>query len=193
MKKLQDLALIESGSPQFRISAGPDTAPLYALYGQQEVESDLFGYSSQPDERKHIRTFDEVCTLSEGDVVFSLISGISAMVGKQHQGFLFTQNYIKIAPKSDLDSQYLVYLLNEDTSIKKQFLQGLQGSAILKYAVKQVKDLRIPKLPDLDNQRAIGQVYFYQLKLESLKIHVAKIETQIMFNKLREENDKWAN
>lgn len=193
MKKLRNLAAIESGSPQFRIAEGPKAAPEYHLYGQREIELDLHGSFDRLLEQKTIRTFDEVGTVATGDVVFSLISGTSAIVGEQHHNYLFTQNFIKLVPHSDVDSRYLVYLLNEDPGIKRQLRQGLQGSSILKYTLKQLKDLCVKDLPEREAQVIIGQLYFNQLRLEFLKTNVVKNETKIILNKLREENEKWAN
>lgn len=57
----------------------------------------------------------------EGDIIFSLISGKATIVGARHQGYLFTQNYVKIITDEKIDSKYLVYILNEDKFIAKPF------------------------------------------------------------------------
>lgn len=44
---------------------------------------------------KVIRTNDKVRILFDGDLVFSLISGKAGIVRKKHEGYLYTQNYIK--------------------------------------------------------------------------------------------------
>lgn len=180
-----------SGSPQFRITEVFDAdAPLYTYYGQLDMADDLVDIISPNVDNKQVRTRDKVNTLYTGDVVFSLISGISTIVRKAHEGYLYTQNYVKLIPNENVDSQYLVYLLNEDKSIKKQFLTGLQGSQVLKYTLKQVKELALPELPSIEKQQMIGEVYFNQLRLQALRNRAANSETTILLAKLEEASGK---
>src|SRR5690606_37539438 len=133
------------------------------------LEDDLVGLASDGSDNKQVRTYDQVSTLCQGDVVFSLISGKCAIVGVNHQGYLYTQNYVRLVANEGINSKYLVYLLNEDQFIKKQLQVGLQGSQVLKYTLKQVKELELPKMPRLEKQRTIGELYFNQLRLVALK------------------------
>lgn len=185
MKKLSSVVEFVSGSPQFRIKeALDDQAPLYTFYGQQDIENDLVGIAPNGCDDKKVRTFDPVNTLFPGDVVFSLISGKSALVAANHQGYLYTQNYVKLVTSEKIDSKYLVYLLNEDRFIKKQFQMGLQGSQVLKYTLKQLRGLELPGLPAMERQRLTGELYFNQLRLEALKNRAANLETVIILEKL---------
>ncbi|WP_018213517.1 restriction endonuclease subunit S [Desulfitobacterium hafniense] len=187
MKRLEDVVELVSGSPQFRIKeAFDDRAPLYTYYGQSDLEDDWIGMDSNRSDSKHVRTFDKVNTLCQGDVVFSLISGKSTLVGENHHGYLYTQNYVKLVTGKRVDAKYLVYLLNEDQSIKKQLQMGLQGSQVLKYTLKQVKELELPDLPTIEKQRLIGELYFNQLRLEALRKRAANSERAIVLEKLRE-------
>ncbi|MDU2242461.1 MAG: restriction endonuclease subunit M [Paenibacillus sp.] len=191
MRKFEDMVEFVSGSPQFRIKETTDTtAPLYTYYGQSDLDADLVGMDTNGSDGKQVRTFDKVNTLGQGDIVFSLISGKSTIVGAKHQGYLYTQNYVKLVPGNKVDSNYLVFLLNEDPSIKKQFQMGLQGSQVLKYTLKQVKELELPDLPTIDKQRMIGELYFSQLRLEALRTRVANSETTIVLEKLREASNQ---
>jgi Type I restriction modification DNA specificity domain. len=191
MRRLEDMVEFVSGSPQFRIKETSDEkAPLYSYYGQPNLEADLVGIDSNGIDDKQVRTFDKVNTLCQGDVVFSLISGKSTIVGVKHQGYLYTQNFVKLVDGKKIDSKYLVFLLNEDQSIKKQFQMGLQGSQVLKYTLKQVKELELPDLPKLDRQRMIGELYFNQLRLEALRTRAANSETTIVLEKIREASNK---
>jgi len=191
MKRLEDVVELVSGSPQFRIKeVFDDKAPLYIYYGQSDLEEDLVGMDSNRSDSKQVRTFDKVNTLCQGDVVFSLISGKSTLVDENHQGYLYTQNYVKLVTDEKVDAKYLVYLLNEDQSIKKQVQMGLQGSQVLKYTLKQVKELELPDLPAIETQRLIGELYFNQLRLEALRNRAANSETIIVLEKLREASRK---
>ncbi len=191
MRRLDNVVKFISGSPQFRIKeAFDDKAPLYIYYGQPNIEEDLNGIDYNNSDSKKVRTFDKVNTLCEGDVVFSLISGKSAIVAASHQGYLYTQNYVKLVTNKKIDSKYLVYLLNEDKFIGKQFQIGLQGSQVLKYTLKQVKQLELPDFPTIEKQRIIGDIYFNQLRLCALRNRAANLETAILFEKLRGLSNK---
>jgi hypothetical protein len=188
MTGTQDAIGIElvSGYPQFRIKESADaSAPRYTYYGQPEIEDDLVDLEINKVENKWIRTFDEVSTVKKGDVLFSLISGKATLVRDNHQGYLFTQNYVKFILEGKIDSKYLIYLLNEDASIKKQFQIGLQGSMVLKYTVKQLRELVLPELPSLEKQTLVGELYFNQLRLQALRKRAAALETAIALEKLK--------
>ena len=187
MKKLSELVGLVSGSPQFRITEVFDEkTPFFTYYSQADLTEDLVGITSEDVKNKQVRTNDKVNTLCDGDVVFSLITGIATIVSKEHEGYLYTQNYVKLLPSHNIDSKFLVYLINESKTIKKQFMVGLQGSQVLKYTLKQLKELEMPKIPPADKQKIIGQVYFNQLRLQALRNRVAELETTIRLAKLEE-------
>lgn len=191
MRKLSGVVEFVSGSPQFRITEVFDVnAPLYTYYAQSDLDDDLVDIVSANVDNRQVRTQDKVNTLCTGDVVFSLISGTSTIVRKVHEGYLYTQNYVKLIPNEKVDSKYLVYLLNEDKSIKKQFMMGLQGSQVLKYTLKQVKELELPELPSTRKQQMIGEVYFNQLRLQALRNRAANSETTILLAKLEEASGR---
>lgn len=187
MNKLSKRVEFVSGSPQFRITEVLDrNAPLYTYYGQSDIDDDLVDLLSPAVSSKQVRTQDTVNTLLEGDVVFSLISGVATLVRKAHEGYLYTQNYVKLIPNKTIDPKFLIYLLNEDKSIKKQLLRGLQGSQVLKYTLRQVKELVLPELPSLKKQQLIGDVYLSQLRLQTLRSRAANAETTLLLAKLEE-------
>ena len=80
----------------------------------------------------------------------------------------------------------MVYLLNENKAVRKQFARGMQGSQVLKYTVKQVKELEIPAFPSLDRQKIIGDIYFKQLRLAAIKERAIRFENAITLQKLEE-------
>lgn len=187
MKKIQDVCELVSGTPQFRISESFDeNTPVYYFYGQSEIECDLIGMDLGVEVRKKVRTFDIVNTVKSGDVIFSLISGKASLVSAFHSGFLFTQNYIKIVVPKSIDEKFLIYILNENVNIKRQLQTGLQGSMVLKYTIKQLRELELPKLPLIEKQKIIGEVYFNQLRLQALRNRAASTETTIVLEKIKE-------
>ncbi|WP_405131405.1 restriction endonuclease subunit M [Paenibacillus sp. FSL H8-0317] len=165
-------------------------APLYTYYRQSEIENDLVGMDSNPGDRKQVRTFDQLNTLCQGDLVFSLVSGKSTIVSARHEGYLYTQNYVKLVTGENVDSKYLAYLLNEDKFVRKQLLLGLQGSQVLKYTLKQLKELELFNIPKLEKQQMIGELYFNQLRLEALRNRNSKLETILVLERLEEANNK---
>ena len=79
--------------------------------------------------------------------------------------------------------------MNESKAIRKQLMIGLQGSLVLKYTLTQLRDLEIKKIPSIDRQKIIGQVYFNQLRLKALRNRVAELEAKIRLAKLEEASE----
>lgn len=184
--KLEDIINIIPGTPQFRIKESLQiSAPNYYFYGQQELENDLTGVMLNKENSKTISTMDNLNLVCEGDILFSLISGKTTIVRKKHNGYLYTQNYVKLIPEDKLDSKYLVYLLNESDFIRKQWLKGLQGSAVLKHTVKQLRELELPNMHTYDKQKIIGDIYFNQQQLSALRMRVANTEQILLIEKLK--------
>ena len=73
-----------------------------------------------------------------------------------------------------VDRKYMAYLINENPSIKRQFKQNLQGSQVIRYSLKLLKEIALPELPPIEIQRVIGDIYFKQLLLRSLRQRVAE-------------------
>ena len=192
--RLENLVEFQVGSPQFRIKESvADAATTYKFYSQNDLEEDLTGVELATEEAKQIATTDEVTTVTSGDLVFSLISGRATIVRKEHGGYLYTQNYVVIEPGTEVDSKYLVYLLNEDREVAHQFWLGLQGSMVMKYTVKQLRELKIKQLPNLEKQQAIGDIYFKQMRIQALRKRIAENETLLTLAVLAEEKQKWTN
>ncbi|KXT72957.1 Restriction endonuclease S subunit [Streptococcus sp. DD10] len=187
MKKIQlgDLVTFQVGFPQFRVKERPN-GHRYKIYNQLDLEDDLAGVSHKERESKELTTTDPLTQLRNGDLVFSLISGTAAIVSKEHEGYFYTQNYVVLEPSKELDKNFLLYLLNEDKAVKRQFLLGLQGSAVLKYTVKQLRELQLPRLESLERQRLIGMVYRKQEEVKALKIRQAEREYLLRMGELEE-------
>jgi hypothetical protein len=186
-KLIEFLKDITSGTPQFRITESVNAeSPSYSHYNQSDLQDDLAGIVTEGVEHKTLRTDDAVNTLCAGDVIYSLISGTAAIVGRERQGFLFTQNYVRLVPDSRVDPKFLVYLLNEDRDIRRQLAVRLQGSMVVKYTVGQLRGLTVSKWPDLERQKIIGKIYLMQLHLEALKKRTAERETLLRLRALEE-------
>lgn len=190
MMQMTEIAKLYSGTPQFRINESLDSnAPTYFFFGQLEMEDDLTGVDTHSGSQKQIRTYDKVGTLKKGDLVFSLISGKATIVRNWHDGYIYTQNYVKLSPTPIIDAGYLAYMLNEDVNIKRQLRIGQQGSVTLKFTIRQLSDLVFPILPPIEKQRLISKLYFNQLRLAALKKKVATAETTLVMEQLQEANN----
>lgn len=187
MTPISSIVEFVSGTPQFRIMEdGSGSAPAYYFYSQANLEDDLKGMHASYANEKQIRTFDSVRTTSTGSVVFSLLSGIAAIVQSEHSGYLLTQNYVTLVPSDGIDSRYLVYLINENRHIRRQLRMGQQGSTILRYTLRQLNDLEVPQIPPIERQRLIGHLYADQLRLDALKKRASDFETALTLETIRE-------
>ena len=147
------------------------------MYGQNELYEDLYGVPGSMSDRKQIKVdgMGPGAIAREGDLLFSTISGEATIVSAEHDGYVFTQNYARMEPMSrSVDRKYMAYLINENQSIKRQFKQNLQGSQVIRYSLKLLKEIALPELPSIEIQRVIGDIYFKQLLLRSLRQRVAE-------------------
>lgn len=188
MRELSNLVKFISGTVQFRIKESTNIdVPVYRFYSQSDMNNDLSGIYEYKNKylAKEIRTLDDVKTIKKGDLIFNLISGKAAIVKKDYENYIFTQNFVKIEPKKNLNKEFLVYLLNEEEEIQKQFELSLQGSKILKYSLTQLKNLKVSKLPTLEKQKLIGEIYMKQEKLNGLKEKKLNLEKIIIKKRLK--------
>lgn len=194
IKFIKPAVKVISGTPQFRITETLDgDAPTYCFYSQSDLEADLRNLPSAQHTRKTIKTFDKVITISAGEVVFSLLSGDASIVRIERSGYLLTQNYAKLIPLRNVDAHYLVYVLNEDRSVRRQLRMGRQGSATVKYTLAQLNSLNLPPFPSREKQGLIGRLYFNQLELEARKERASRLETAIVLETIRKANQPWTN
>lgn len=187
MVQLISVADIQGGIPLARIPKSTDQSAIsYKVFSQSDIEECLTGFPSGNNQPTQIITQAVVLQPLEGDVIFNLITGMAAVIDEVDRPAMLTQNFVRIRLSDKVDAAFLVYLLNRSKKIKNTLLGGLQGSTILKFSVKQLKELELPDLPDIDVQRHIGSVYLKQLRREALKKRVADLETLLIMNKLEE-------
>ena len=175
---IQNVFHSNTGISQYRIEeSNRSDAKVYTLYGKNELYEDLYGVPGAMSDRKQIKVdgMGPGAIAKEGDLLFSTISGEATIVSSEHDGYVFTQNYARMEPMSRLvDRKYMAYLINENQSIKRQFKQNLQGSQVIRYSLKLLKEIVLPELPPIEIQRMIGDIYFKQLLLRSLRQRVAE-------------------
>ena len=174
-KKISELFLIKGGSPQVRIKVSKNTdARNYFFYDQNHLLQDISQSEIEDSAvEKTIKTEDTVEVAEENDLIISLISATSAKVSVQHQGYLISQNYVKLVPIDEniIDENYVIYLLNESHLVKKQLARQLQGSNFVKVTIAILKNLEIPMIP-IEKQRQIGKWYMKTNRLNTLRQRV---------------------
>ncbi|HIT45181.1 MAG TPA: restriction endonuclease subunit M [Candidatus Aphodovivens excrementavium] len=190
MARLDAYSRIVSGTPQFRIvESGADEAPAYTFYTQANLDEDLKGVEPSGETGTRVKTFDSVVTASAKDVVFSLLSGTAAVVQARHEGFLLTQNYVKLEPLQTVDPGYLAYVLNENRQVRHQLRREQQGSVTVKVTLRQLRNLELPLLPQIGKQKLIGELYACQLKLDALRKKASELETVLVLEAIRKADE----
>ena len=182
-KKLSELFLIKGGSPQVRIKVSENfDARNYFFYDQNHLLQDISQSEIEDGAvEKAIKTKDTVEIAEKNDLIISLISATSAKVSAQHQGYIISQNYVKLVPIDEniIDKNYVAYMLNESQIVKKQLYRQLQGSNFVKVTIAILKMLEIPVVP-IEKQRQIGQLYVKSSRLSTLHQRVEVNQKRLM-------------
>ncbi len=180
---------LEGGNDHSRLieDHSPDSKT-YFYYGAGEIDHDLFNEESKIDrtQLKQIRLADEVPVFKAGDIALSIMNPRAAIVSKECDGFLHTRNFLKIIPSKELDPKYFVYLVNQNKEARRLLLSD-NGKAMPheRTTTRSVKSLQKMKLPPLEKQKLIGEIYFLQLHLSALLAKKARLEEQRTFEILR--------
>ena len=83
---IKDIFHSNTGVSQYRLEESlSKDAVLYTLYGQNELYEDLSGVPGNMSDKKQIRTEYKGTTLQQGDLIFSTISGMAALVNVDHR------------------------------------------------------------------------------------------------------------
>jgi len=182
---------LKTGVLQSRLNDDPKkgSSKTYFYYGQQEMDQDLVQSYYREIPSKEITTTNKVDLVHSGDVLFSLVSGRAGIVKPKHDNYLFTQNFVKVEPKFAIDSKYLVYLFNEHPAIRKQIEVAKKGTKVI--TRKQLQEITLPKLSDYEEQKLIGEIYFNQKRLDSLRHHVVELQDKYMMEILKGDKRQW--
>lgn len=143
--------------------------PMKPVYTQEQFAADLTGEQTGKASQPLLPVPEDVWMIQPGDVVYSQSSQTASPASLESGGCVISQNYLILRPESVLDPGYLVYLLNEDSGIRKQLVSRLQGSQLQRVTVKDLENLQLPSLPKMEVQKAIGQVYPSQKRLTFLR------------------------
>ncbi len=176
----------ESGTMQVRIREDSSSdARKYIYYSTEDLERDLCRLPSGSGTVKSVTTSSYVRTVSAGEIVISLISRIAAIVQPEREGHLLTQNFAVIKPDDRIDPVYLVYLLNEDPYVRRQFLSERASQVVKRINVSLLEEIKLPPLPQLEKQRLIGELYLNVKKLAFLQKEKARLQETAYLEEIR--------
>jgi len=173
------------GTPQSRLreNSTKGNAKSYIYYGQLEMDEDLANMPYSNSNEKTVITTDKVDLVHPGDVIFGFVSGRATLVRPIHDNYLFTQNFVKLEPRFTIDPKYLVYLFNENPAIRDQLERRRHGTRVI--TMKQLRELELPILPSYEKQKIIGELYFNQKQLDSLRYRTAELQNQYIMEILK--------
>lgn len=183
---------VETGTPQFRITVSESNdSVVYYYYTQEMLIRDLEFDDLEENlkEIRQIRTDDQVITVRTGDLVVSSISGDAAIVGLVHDGFMLTKNFYKLIPNPNLDTAFLLYLLNENQMIKKEMMKYANGVGMRFISVRDLEKMTLPKIPSLEEQKMVGNLYLNLKKLTRLRKKNAEQKEKIVLAQLKKMYD----
>ncbi|EOS60733.1 hypothetical protein C815_01065 [Firmicutes bacterium M10-2] len=189
---MEKLFTIEIGTPQFRIhETEGSNSKHYFVYSQEMLTNDLEGgiVKENLKDARQVTTKDRVDVVHTGEIVLSLTSGTACIVSSQHEGFLLTKNFCKVYPAKNVHALYLVYLFNEDHTVRKSLKKSKNEGLVTMITSKQLEALEFPKLPSFEVQKLIGELYFNQKKLTSLQTENAKLKEKMVIESIRRYED----
>ena len=171
---MKTLFSVSAGYTQARLKISNDiNSNLYYFCSTDLLRDALYDIPFEEDLSKinQIRSEENLETIDEGDLIVSLVGGFAAIASEDltNESFILTQNFAKITPSKEIDKKYLLFLLNEDRNIRSQLFGNIVGIGRTKITVKQLSELTIDKLPPLDKQKLIGDVYIKTKRLTYLR------------------------
>lgn len=150
------------------------------IYTNKDMLDDLEQIEVDKPEEVIIPFEDRTHTVHSGDVVYNFINSMCGIVSQKHDGKSINQNFAKIIfDDKHIDSKFICYLLNESSEIEKQKFISLQGSIIKKLSPSVIYEFDV-RLPDLEQQQLIGNLYFDWLKRQALIKKEQELEDKMM-------------
>lgn len=149
--------------------SGPNSVELkkkfssYETYMNEDLEYDLHqGFQTKNTSLK------KSPILEAGDIVTSTMTNTTTVVSPKSAGKVISQNLSKLNFIEGGDAWYLCYVLNESKALKHQLYSTMEGSALRRVTVSNLKHLEI-EWPSLEQQRQIGKLYSLMLIRERLQ------------------------
>lgn len=152
----------------------------WQVYTNEDFANDLNGLTICKDS-KYVCTNQLMAhTILEKDIIYNFITSEASLVGASNSGKTISQNFAKITfDNTKLDGAYLCFLLNEEEVVKRQKYVAMQGSVLKRLSPAIIKTFET-KLPILDEQKFLGNVYINWLRRQALMRQQLDIENRIL-------------
>lgn len=116
--------------------------------------------------------------LSIDDIVISNSADIATRVRQSSVGKTLSLNFLKVNFKDgQLDKNYFLYVFNAFKDVQRQKDRERIGMTIQRIPVNSLREIVIP-LPELEEQRKIGQIYIASLDLQAKLAQKARLIDQ---------------
>lgn len=141
IKKLGDIIKFTLGKNPTRVKNGD-----WTIYSPECFERDLYCLNQHD---------------NKGECIINLIKSKAAPMSMDNRYKCFTSNFLKCEfEEYILDKWYFCYQFNEGKDFEQQISMFHQGTTLCvkKLNLRTVSDLKI-KLPSIDKQRKIGELY----------------------------------
>ena len=142
------------------------------VYSLEDFENDLYGITTEGD---------------KSECIINLIKSKVAPVSLDNQNKCITSNFLKCEFNQQiLDKWYFCYQFNEGKEFEQQIAMFHQGTtlSVKKLNMKTIGELKI-RLPDIQMQRKIGEIYRQSLVQKRLMIKQAEDIKKLILNIIR--------
>ena len=125
--------------------------------------------------------------LKFGEIVISASLFKAVVVSENHNSKIFDNNFIKVRINNEhINPFYFIYLINENTEVKRQVEKELQGTLIRRISIKALNEIKV-ELPKKEIQYKIGMAYKYTKNKSYWQIKKIELERQIILQYLGEK------
>lgn len=147
------------------------------LYSHENFEGDLYSVNRHGD---------------SSECIINLMKSKAAPVSKDNEAKCITSNFLRCDfDRNILDKWYFCYQFNEGKDFEQQIAMFHQGSTLCvkKLTIKNIGELKI-KLPDIEKQHIIGELYKQSLIQNHLMLKKAeecKLMALTLIKKIEED------
>lgn len=167
MKTLNEIMRFSLGKNTTRINVQESN-----LYSPENFENDLYCVNA---------------CYEKSECIINLIKSKVAPLSKENADKCLTSNFLKCEFAPDvLDKWYFCFQFNEGKALEQQIAMFHQGTtlSVKKLNVKTIGELKI-KLPDIEKQKIIGEMYRISLVQKRLRLKQAEDMNQLALTIIR--------
>lgn len=180
--ELKNILNVKTGINSSRMKPG-ETVEAYTA---ADLEDDLLNMTSTNHFNKNGSTDISKKETYNGELIQSLISERTAIVTENNVGKSINQNFAYFEfDETKLDPKFLCYMLNESEEIKRQRYRLSQGTIVRKASPRTIMEFDI-KIPSIEIQQAVGNLYGLILAKRRVTLAKIKIDEQIVLERIKQ-------